>query len=90
MAPQKGEAQAKLAIADQDTPTVSVYDARSGSNEPLATVSVHQSPVTAMRYNESHDVVISTDAKGAPLVKAFVYSATCCAALHAVPSTRAC
>lgn len=37
----------------------------SGSNEPLDTLpSLHAAPVTAMRYNEAADTVISTDGKG--------------------------
>lgn len=35
---QKRQAQAKLAIADQDTPTIHNYDARGGSNEPLDSI----------------------------------------------------
>lgn len=37
----------------------------SGSNEPLDSLpSLHAAPVTAMRYSEPADAVISTDAKG--------------------------
>ena len=37
----------------------------SGSNDPLHELpSLHAAPVTAMRYNEPADTVISTDAKG--------------------------
>lgn len=37
----------------------------SGSNDPLDTLpSLHGAPVTAMRYNEAGDTVISSDAKG--------------------------
>ena len=63
---QRGEAQAKLAIADRDSPAVHLYDARSGSNEAVGSAAVHRAPVLAMRYNEPHDTVISTDDKGAP------------------------
>ena len=62
---QRGEAQAKLAVADRDAAVVHVYDTRSGSDDPVASsADVHRSPVVAMRYNEPHDTVISTDAKG--------------------------
>lgn len=63
---QRGEAQAKLAIADRDSPAVHLYDARSGSNEAVGSAAVHRAPVVAMRYNEPHDTVISADDKGAP------------------------
>ena len=37
----------------------------SGSNDPLDTLpSLHAAPVTALRYNEAADTVISTDGKG--------------------------
>ena len=61
---QKGQAQAKLAIADQDTPTIHIYDARGGNNEPLDSIQPHRAPVLAMRFNSRHDTVISVDAKG--------------------------
>ena len=61
---QKGQAQAKLAIADQDTPTVHIFDARGGSNEPLDSIQPHRAPVLAMRFNSRYDSVISVDTKG--------------------------
>jgi len=42
---QRGQAQAKLAISDADSPAVHIYDARSGSNDPVASVTVHRQPV---------------------------------------------
>ncbi len=63
---QRGEAQARLAVADRDGAVVHIYDTRSGSDDPVASsADVHRAPVVAMRYNEPHDTVISTDAKGA-------------------------
>ena len=61
---QKGQAQAKLAIADQDTASIHIYDARGGSSEPAATIQPHRAPVLAMRFNSRYDTVISVDAKG--------------------------
>lgn len=61
---KKGQAQAKLAIADQDTPSVHIYDARGGSSEPLDTIQPHREPVQAMRFNSRRDTVISVDTKG--------------------------
>ena len=52
-------------MADRDSAVVHLYDARSGSDDPISSSSdVHRSPVVAMRYNEPHDTVISTDGKG--------------------------
>lgn len=61
---QRGEAAAKLAIADQDSPAVHIFDIRSGSEESLQQIRPHQSPVEHMQYNAAHDVVISVDCKG--------------------------
>jgi peptidylprolyl isomerase domain and WD repeat-containing protein 1 len=61
---QKGDSRTKLAVAERDTPTIHIYDARSGSEEPLESFSLHAAPVVAMRYNAAHDSVISIDQKG--------------------------
>lgn len=61
---RRGQAKAKLAISDAESGAVHIYDARSGSNEAISSVSVHRQPVQVMRYNEAHDAVISIDAKG--------------------------
>jgi peptidylprolyl isomerase domain and WD repeat-containing protein 1 len=61
---QRGEARARLAISDFNSSKIHVFDARSGSNEPLLTREILQNPVTLMRYNAAFDTVISTDAKG--------------------------
>ena len=61
---QRGEAAAKLAIADQDSPNIHIFDIRSGSEEPLEQIRPHRSSVEHMQYNAAHDVVISIDGKG--------------------------
>ncbi|KAK9833523.1 hypothetical protein WJX81_001231 [Elliptochloris bilobata] len=61
---KKGEAGARLAIAERDLPIIHIYDARSGSDQPTASVKVHGAPVKVMRYNAAHDTVISSDEKG--------------------------
>ncbi|KAI4386111.1 hypothetical protein MLD38_004072 [Melastoma candidum] len=61
---KQGEVKAKLAISDHDTPTVYIYDARSGTNDPLISKEMHLSPVKIMRYNHMFDTVISSDSKG--------------------------
>ncbi|CAM6084521.1 unnamed protein product [Calypogeia fissa] len=59
-----GDAVAKLAISDRKSPNVHIYDARSGSNEPIFSKQIHMQPVKAMRYNPIYDIVLSTDTKG--------------------------
>ncbi|KAI4382260.1 hypothetical protein MLD38_008246 [Melastoma candidum] len=59
-----GEVKVKLAISDRDTPTVYIYDARSGTNYPVISKEMHLSPVNFMRYNHMFDAVISSDSKG--------------------------
>lgn len=61
---QPGDAEAKLAIADRDSPTIHVFDIRSGSNDPVHSFAVHRAPLTAMSYNAVHDTVISLDERG--------------------------
>lgn len=64
-APQRGDAKTKLAVSDLDSPAVHIYDLKSGSNDPIDTLtSLHAAPVTAMRYSERHNTVISADKKG--------------------------
>ncbi len=61
---QRGDAKATLAIADSTTPTIHLYDMRSGSPDPYATARIHTAPVSLMRYNPAADVVVSVDTKG--------------------------
>lgn len=56
---------AALAISDANSPDVHIFDARSGASEAVAVVTRHRSPVTALRYNEPFNTVISIDTKGA-------------------------
>lgn len=62
---QRGDAQSRLAISERSSPAVHLYDARSGSAQPTSSCTCHRQPVVALRYNEKHDTVISTDTKGA-------------------------
>lgn len=64
-APQRGDAKTKLAVSDLDSPAMHIYDLKSGSNDPIDTLtSLHAAPVTAMRYSEHNNTVISADKKG--------------------------
>ena len=70
---KRGDARWKLAISDLDSPSVAVYDARSGDDAPIATLDrLHAAPVTVMRYSAATDIAISSDAKGFVFVCVFV------------------
>ncbi|OAY77741.1 Peptidyl-prolyl cis-trans isomerase CYP71 [Ananas comosus] len=61
---RQGDVKAKLAISDRNSCFVHIYDAHSGSNEPITSREIHMGPVKVMKYNPVYDVVISADAKG--------------------------
>ncbi|GAX76906.1 hypothetical protein CEUSTIGMA_g4352.t1 [Chlamydomonas eustigma] len=62
---KKGEAMSRVVLTDLNTPSIHVYDIRSGSNDPIITLEgIHRSPVTALRYNAVFDTVLSADTKG--------------------------
>ncbi|KAI4334267.1 hypothetical protein L6164_018977 [Bauhinia variegata] len=61
---KQGDVKARLAISDRNSPFVHIYDARSGSNEPIISKEIHLAPVKVMKYNPAHDSVISADTKG--------------------------
>jgi peptidylprolyl isomerase domain and WD repeat-containing protein 1 len=60
---KKGEAQQKIAVADA-TGKIHVYDAASGSTEPVKVLDTHRAAVRVMKYNAAKRVVISADDKG--------------------------
>lgn len=55
---------ARLAVSDLATPAIAVFDARSGGDEELGRVTLHSSPVTAMKFSPEQGAVISADAAG--------------------------
>lgn len=57
---------ARLAVSDAATSAIVVYDARSGGDEELGRVTLHASPVTAMKFSPEQGAVISTDTAGGP------------------------
>ncbi|KAJ6386186.1 hypothetical protein OIU77_029202 [Salix suchowensis] len=61
---KQGDVKARLAISDRNSSSVHIYDARSGSNEPIISREIHFEPVRVMKYNPVFDTVISVDAKG--------------------------
>ncbi|KAI8567082.1 hypothetical protein RHMOL_Rhmol02G0093500 [Rhododendron molle] len=61
---KQGDVKAKLAISDRNSSFVHIYDAWSGSNEPILSREIHLGSVKVMKYNHVFDTVISADAKG--------------------------
>ncbi|KAG5560981.1 hypothetical protein RHGRI_004115 [Rhododendron griersonianum] len=61
---KQGDVKAKLAISDRNSLFVHIYDAWSGSNEPILSREIHLGSVKVMKYNHVFDTVISVDAKG--------------------------
>lgn len=63
---------ARLAVSDLATPAIAVFDARSGGDEELGRVTLHSSPVTAMKFSPEQGAVISADAAGGASEPAWV------------------
>ncbi|XP_019056376.1 PREDICTED: peptidyl-prolyl cis-trans isomerase CYP71 isoform X2 [Tarenaya hassleriana] len=61
---KQGDVKAKLAVSDRNSAVVHIYDARSGSNDPIASREVHLEPIKVMKYNPVFNTVISADTKG--------------------------
>ncbi|KAK3041246.1 hypothetical protein RJ639_001529 [Escallonia herrerae] len=61
---KQGDVKAKLAISDRDSSFMHIYDARTGSNEPIISREIHLGPVKVTKYNHAVDTVISADDKG--------------------------
>ncbi|TQE02108.1 hypothetical protein C1H46_012294, partial [Malus baccata] len=61
---KQGDVKARLAISDRDSSYVHIFDARSGTNEPIISREVHLGPMKVMRFNPVFDTVISADQQG--------------------------
>lgn len=62
---RKGASLALLAVSDEASPLIRVYDGRGQGDEPLHTVrGLHRSPVHLMAFNDAFDCVVSADEKG--------------------------
>lgn len=62
---RRGASLPLLAVTDQSSNTIQVFDGRGENPEPLHTVkSVHRSPVVSMAFNNAYDCVISADESG--------------------------
>ncbi|KAG9292622.1 hypothetical protein G9A89_006994 [Geosiphon pyriformis] len=61
---KRGQAQALVACADQDSGNIHIYDGR-GDGKSLHTLSkMHSQPVQIMAYNERYHCVVSADSSG--------------------------
>ncbi|MCJ1355755.1 MAG: Peptidylprolyl isomerase domain and WD repeat containing protein 1 [Icmadophila ericetorum] len=61
----RGASLPLLAVAEEDSNTVTIYDGRGESQEPVDSVSnLHKSPVILMAYNNAYDCVVSADQNG--------------------------
>ncbi|KAB5595911.1 Peptidyl-prolyl cis-trans isomerase, cyclophilin-type protein [Ceratobasidium theobromae] len=61
---RRGQAQALLAISDENSSTIRIYDGR-GDGTPLQTIpSLHRAPVHLMTYTDHFDTVVSADESG--------------------------
>ncbi|XP_053677501.1 peptidylprolyl isomerase domain and WD repeat-containing protein 1 [Anopheles nili] len=59
-----GDVISYLAVADQDSPVIRIYDGK-GTNTPLHTLEkLHTKPVVMMRYNPIFEVTVSIDKAG--------------------------
>lgn len=61
----RGASLPLLAVTDEDSPMIQVFDGRGENTTPLNTVkSIHRSPVAAIAFNNAYDCVISADRSG--------------------------
>ncbi|KAJ5115350.1 hypothetical protein NUU61_001109 [Penicillium alfredii] len=62
---QRGASLPLLAVTDESSSTVQVFDGRGENPQPLHTVkTIHRSPIVSMSFNSAFDCVISADESG--------------------------
>lgn len=62
---RKGASLPLLAVSDDSTPVVHIYDGRGEKQEPIHTIKgLHRSSVRLMAFNDAYDCVVSTDEGG--------------------------
>jgi peptidylprolyl isomerase domain and WD repeat-containing protein 1 len=61
---RRGLSDPLVAVADSESPQVSLFDIQAEAHNPIKIGNFHASPITVMRYNSLYDIVISADAKG--------------------------
>ncbi|PKY04690.1 putative peptidyl-prolyl cis-trans isomerase [Aspergillus campestris IBT 28561] len=61
----RGASLPLVAVTDDETSTIRVYDGRGENHSPLHTVkSIHRTPVAAIAFNDAYDCAISADESG--------------------------
>ncbi|KAJ5108204.1 Peptidyl-prolyl cis-trans isomerase cyp15 [Penicillium angulare] len=62
---RRGASLPLLAVTDQSSNTIQVFDGRGENPEPLHTVkTIHRSPVVSLAFNNVYDCVVSADESG--------------------------
>ncbi|KAL2004731.1 hypothetical protein VTN00DRAFT_3259 [Thermoascus crustaceus] len=62
---RRGASLPLLAVTDESSSTILIYDGRGERPEPLHTLkNIHRKPVVAMAFNDAYDCVISADESG--------------------------
>lgn len=62
---KRGASLPLLAVAEEDSNTIKIYDGRGESQEPVDSImNLHKTPVILMAYNNAYDCVISADQNG--------------------------
>lgn len=62
---KEGHGEALLAVSDNDSPIIRIYDLRGGETEPVRKVTeTHSAPVSLMSYNPKYHCVLSCDDLG--------------------------
>ncbi|KAJ5640915.1 Peptidyl-prolyl cis-trans isomerase cyp15 [Penicillium herquei] len=62
---RRGASLPLLAVTDQSSNTIQVFDGRGENPQPLHTVrSIHRSPVVSLAFNNAYDCVVSADESG--------------------------
>ncbi|PSR99419.1 peptidyl-prolyl cis-trans isomerase [Coniella lustricola] len=62
---KKGASLPLLAVSDDSSSAIHIYDGRGEKQEPVHTIKkLHMSPVSIIVFNDTYDCVVSTDEKG--------------------------
>lgn len=62
---KRGEAQAKVAVADADSSAIHIFDGRGEGKALFSITKLHSGPVTTLAFNDRYNCVISADSTGA-------------------------
>lgn len=62
---RRGASLPMVAVTDESSSTIQVFDGRGENPQPLHTVmSIHRTPVVSMAFNNAYDCVVSADESG--------------------------